>query len=100
MFYIIQDFMKKKDELLLQINKLLVSKNAKLIEFTYYKKIFGNVVVKIEFNNSLHEFIIDRSDIYYNFNNISQLICTNVDDKIENYDRYAKLIEIIDKNLK
>lgn len=92
--------MKKKDELLLQINKLLVNKNAKLIEFTYYKKVFGNVVVKIEFNNSLHEFIIDRSDIYYNFNNISQLICTNVDDKIENYDRYAKLIETIDKNLK
>jgi len=92
--------MKKKDELLLQINKLLVNKNAKLIEFTYYQKVFGNVVVKIEFNNSLHEFIIDRSDIYYNFNNISQLICTNVDDKIENYDRYAKLIETIDKNLK
>jgi len=58
--------MKKKDELLLQINKLLVNKNAKLIEFTYYQKVFGNLVVKIEFNNSLHEFIIDRSDIYYN----------------------------------
>lgn len=92
--------MKKKDELLLQINELLVKKNAKLIEFTYYKKVFGNVVVKIEFNNNLHEFIIDRSDIYYNFNNISQLICTNVDDKMGNYDRYAKLIETIDKNLK
>lgn len=85
-------FYEKKDELLLQINKLLVNKNAKLIEFTYYKKVFGNVIVKIEFNNNLHLFIIDRSDIYYNFNNISQLICTNVDDKIENYDRYAKLI--------
>ncbi len=92
--------MKKRDELLLQINNLIVNKNAKLIEFTYYKKVFGNVVVKIEFNNSLHEFIIDRSDIYYNFNNVSQLICTNVDYKIENYDRYEKLIETIDKSLK
>lgn len=82
-----------------KIRILCNKKNAEILEFIYYKKIFGNIVVKIKYKDSNHEFIIDRSEVYYNYNNTSKLICSNIYGENSNYNRYEKLLETIDKEL-
>ena len=47
--------------------ELLVQKyNCKLLCFDYYKKVFGNIVVKIEKNMDIFTFVLDRDEIYCN----------------------------------
>lgn len=50
----------------LQLSKLMDKYNFELIEFSYYKKIFGNIVLKIRINEKEFYFITDRGDIYCN----------------------------------
>ncbi|PKK99052.1 MAG: hypothetical protein CVV57_04390 [Tenericutes bacterium HGW-Tenericutes-2] len=57
---------KKQEEALNDISKLLMQKRAKLISFEYYEKIFGNIVLKIEYQNEDHLFVTDRSEVYHN----------------------------------
>lgn len=47
--------------------ELLIKKyNGKLLCFEYNKKVFGNIVVKIEKNKDIFTFILERGDIYCN----------------------------------
>jgi len=78
-----------------QIENLVNKKGGKLLEFTYYKKIFGNVVAKIEYNNEIHEFVIDRGEIYHN----KRYICNSSYQFKEKVIPLVKLLEIIDKEL-
>ena len=61
---------KQKQVLLNQLQvdlELLVQKyNCKLLCFDYYKKVFGNIVVKIEKNMDIFTFALDRDEIYCN----------------------------------
>lgn len=61
----VEDGMRKK-EMLVKINELLLKKGAHVISFKYYKKVFGNMVLVIDFQNKEHVFVVDRREIYYN----------------------------------
>lgn len=65
--------MKEEKLLIVKINSLLKQKNAKLIEFKYYKKVFGNMVVLIENGEQKHLFVADKGAIYHN----DKLFCDN-----------------------
>ncbi len=61
--------MRKKieaDEIKKDIQTLLDKYGCELISFEYYKKIFGNIVLKIKFKEEEIEFITDRGEIVCN----------------------------------
>ena len=55
-----------KNEMLNRINELLQKKGAHIISFEYYKKVFGNMVLVIDYQKEKHVFVVDRREIYHN----------------------------------
>lgn len=55
-----------KKEMLNRISDFLQRKNVQMISFEYYRRIFGNVVLVVEYRNEKHEFVVDRREIYHN----------------------------------
>lgn len=55
-----------KSEMLNRINELLQKKGAHTISFDYYKKVFGNMVLVVDYDNEKHVFVVDRREIYHN----------------------------------
>jgi hypothetical protein len=49
-----------------ELINMIKDTSFKIISYDYYPKIFGNMVLILESNNSLHKFISDKGDIYYN----------------------------------
>ena len=43
-----------------------MKKRANIVSFKYYKKIFGNMVLVIDYQGGKHVFVVDRREIYYN----------------------------------
>ena len=82
---------KIKDEL----NVFLGKHGAKMINFKYYYKIFGNIVLDVEFRNIMHRFVTDRGEIYHN----EKFVCDNSYHVAGKNDTFEMLIKVIDKNL-
>lgn len=55
-----------KTEMLNRINEMLQKKGAHTISFDYYKKVFGNIILVIDYENEKHVFVVDRREIYHN----------------------------------
>ena len=68
--------------------------NAKIIKFDYYKKMFGNFVIVIEYKEKHHEIITDKGDIIFNGKYVCDSSYLNTGQNIFN-----KLLEIIEENL-
>lgn len=81
----------KESVVLRKISDLAAAYGATIVYFKYYKKIFGNVVVRLEFNRQIYEFITDRGEIYCN----KILICDNSYHAAGSDDRINKLLEVI-----
>ncbi|MCM1557163.1 MAG: hypothetical protein NC087_06475 [Anaeroplasma bactoclasticum] len=64
---------------------------AKIIKFDYYKKVFGNFVIEIEYNMKLHTIITDRGDIFINDSFVSH--------NSYQIDTFSKLLEMVEKGL-
>ena len=65
--------------------------NAKIIRFDYYKKVFGNFVIEIEYNGKFHTIITDRRDIFINDSFVSN--------NSYHIDTFTKLLEMVEKEL-
>ncbi|MBR2444823.1 MAG: hypothetical protein IKB27_05430 [Clostridia bacterium] len=63
MFFAAKREEKRKKE---KIMELLSKYNAVLIDFQYYYKYFGNLIIVFEYQGQREEFGIDRSEIYRN----------------------------------
>ena len=69
--------------------------NFEVIEFNYYKKIFGNIVLKIKKEEKELNFITDRGDIYCN----SELLCNYDYIRKEHKKTPDKLLEMVELKL-
>lgn len=78
-----------------QLSKLMDKYNFEVIEFNYYKKIFGNIVLKIKKEEKELNFITDRGDIYCN----SELLCNYDYIRKENKKTTDKLLEMVELKL-
>lgn len=85
----------KENKMIDEINKFLISHNAKLLRFEVNYKAFGDLVVEIEFNNIKHLFIIDKGEIYHN----QKFLCNNSYHEVDKNDTFPKLLEMIEKEL-
>ena len=77
------------------LSEFLISNNVKILSFNYYKKIFVNIVLLIEYNNIRYEFITDRGEIFMN----KKLICNNSYMKKGKNSTVDKLIQILQDNV-
>ena len=78
-----------------QLSKLMDKYNFEVIEFNYYKKIFGNIVLKIKKEEKELNFITDRGDIYCN----SELLCNYDYIRKDNKKTPDKLLEMVELKL-
>ncbi len=79
----------------LNLKKLLSTYNCKLISYQYFKKIFGNIVLKIRCIENELNFVTDRGEIFCN----GVLLCTYEYIKKENKTTPQKLLEQIELKL-
>lgn len=79
----------------LQLSKLMDKYNFEVIEFNYYKQIFGNIVLRIKKEEIELNFITDRGEIYCN----SELLCDYEYLRKENKTTPQKLLEVIELKL-
>ncbi len=84
-----------KEELRERINALLPT-DATVISFDYNEKAFGNIVLKLEFENVIHTFITDRGEIYHN----GKMLCDSSYHDIEKEDTFSKLLQLVKRELK
>lgn len=77
-------------------NISILPTDAKLIEFSYDDKCFGNMVVKIKQNGKLYAFTTDRGEIYHN----NKMLFGNSYHNTGEADTFTKLIEGIRVELK
>ena len=80
-----------KSELITLLDKY----GCEVIDFQYFKIIFGNIVLKIQHEGTQLNFITDRGDIYCN----NKLICNCEYIRTENKSTPQKLLEIINSEL-
>ena len=100
---------KQKQVLLNQLQvdlELLIKKyNGELLCFDYYKKTFGNIVVKIKKNKDIFTFTLERGDIYCNcksgIDGLTRTISSIAYDSYTSseYNKFLEFIESIIKNL-
>ena len=83
---------KKKYE---KINTICDKYNAKIIKFEYYKRIFGNFIIEIEYNDKIYNIVTDKGDIYLN----NQLICDSSYHIAGKDDTIEKILEILNNNI-
>lgn len=88
-------FMKKFLKIKAEIELLLKKYECELIDFEYYEKAFGDIVLKIKYHDKELNFSTDRGDIYYN----SDLVCNHEYMKNERKTILQKLKEIIEGKL-
>ncbi|MBP3478882.1 MAG: hypothetical protein J6K03_05285 [Oscillospiraceae bacterium] len=69
--------------------------DAKLIDFTYNSKCFGNMTAKIKQSGKVHTFITDRGEIYYN----GEMVCDSSYRYKEKEDIFPRLIQMIKNTL-
>lgn len=79
----------------LNLTKLLSTYNCELISYQYFKKIFGNIVLKIRCQENELNFVTDRGEISCN----GVLLCTHEYIKKENKTTPEKLLEQIELKL-
>lgn len=75
----------------LQLLKLIDKYNFEVIEFNYYNKIFGNIVLRIKKEDKELNFVTDRGEIYCN----SELLCNYEYLRKGNKTTPQKLLEVI-----
>lgn len=79
----------------LQLSKLMDKYNFEVIEFNYYNKIFGNIVLRIKKEGKELNFVTDRGEIYCN----SELLSDYEYLRKENKTTPQKLLEVIELKL-
>ena len=79
----------------LDLEKLLNKFNFELIEHQYFEKAFGNIVLKIRYQENELTFVTDRGEISCN----DKLLCTHEYMKNENKTTPQKLLEQIELEL-
>ena len=79
-----------------EVLKVLDRYECELVDIEYYKKIFGNIVVKVRFCEKDLDFVVDRGEIYCN----GEMLSTYEYLRSENKTTLQKLLEIIDSTLK
>ena len=79
----------------LELANLLRKYDCELINYEYFKKIFGNIVLEIRFKEKIHVFVSDRGEIYYN----GELLCNYEYLRDENKTTPQKLLELIEVKL-
>ena len=79
----------------LQLSKLMDKYNFEVIEFNYYKKIFGNIVLRIKKEDKELNFVTERGEIYCN----SEFLCNYEYLRKENKTTPQKLLEVIELKL-
>lgn len=79
-----------------QLLELMDKYNCELVEFSYYRKVFGNIVLKIKIEEQEFCFITDRGEIYFN----SELLCSYEYIRKENKTTPQKLLELLELELK
>lgn len=77
-----------------QLSKLKDKYNFEVIEFNYYKRIFGNIVLRIKKEKELN-FVTDRGEIYCN----GELLCDHEYFRKENKTTPEKLLELMELKL-
>ena len=82
-------------EFKLQLSKLKDKYNFEVIEFNYYKQIFGNIVLRIKKEDKELNFVTDSGEIYCN----SELLCDYEYLRKENKTTPQKLLEVIELKL-
>lgn len=79
-----------------ELGKLLKKYNCELIDFEYYHRIFGNMVLTIRFRDITLDFVTDRGEIYCN----GEFLCDYEYLRRENKTTPQKLLEQIELKLK
>lgn len=69
--------------------------NAKIITFEYYKKLFGNFLIEIEYKDKLHTIIADRGEICID----GYMVCNSSYHIAGQDDTFTKLVEMLEKEL-
>lgn len=87
--------MMKKNKIYDKLNNFLIANNARLHSFEYYENVFGNIVLVVEYNQALYEFVTDKGEIYCN----NQFVCDNTYHTKGQDDTILKLIEVIEEKL-
>lgn len=80
-------FKKREKKIKQTLTDFLTLNGAKNVSIEYYPKIFGNIVLTIQYNQLTYEFITDRGEIYLN----KKFIC----DVSREEDQITKLMEVI-----
>lgn len=78
------------DAFIVELNKLLDMNHAQLLKCDYFKKIFGNIVLEIKYQNKVHMIVSDRREIY-----LDNLMICNSDHIKGQADIYQKILEVI-----
>ena len=63
----------REEELYKRLKSFLATYNADIVSFSYYPKIFGDIVITVDYDGSIYEFITDRGEIWCN----DRCICDN-----------------------
>lgn len=84
-----------KDKAYSILSEFLYTRKARIVSFEYFEKIFGNIVLTIEYEKVCYEFITDRGEIYMN----SQLICDSSYHVKGKSDTIQKLIDVMSKRI-
>lgn len=69
--------------------------DAKIIRYEYYKSIFGNFVIQVEYKGELHKFVTDKGEIYLD----STLLCDGSYHIAGQDDTFTQLLEMMKKEL-
>ena len=77
--------------ILTEIKNAVKSIGGEIIILEYSVKYFGNIILHFKKNDKLHEYVVDRGEIYYN----KKWICNNSYIHNEDKQPYQKLIEIV-----
>lgn len=75
--------------------KAFLPDKVTLVSFDYNRKVFGNIVVKLEYEGINHTFISDRGDIIHN----RKMLCDSSYQHLENIDTFQKLLQLIKREL-
>ena len=78
-----------------ELVRLCEKYNAKIIQYEYHKKTFGNFVIKIEYNNKIYTLVTDRGEIF-----LDTYFLSNNDYHVAGHDdTFSKILELLRREL-
>lgn len=83
------------DAFTVKLNELIEKNDAQLLRCDYFQKIFGNIILEINYRNKTYIILSDRGEIYLN----NLLICGSNYHIKGRYDNYQKILDIINDKI-